>query len=131
MKVDIYKNFEMNFPLIAKDIVEYRSVSKTELIIKSIDGDIFLYDDVYRSIRKLPKNSNDMSEKECKNEFGIRLFKIMSRQGITQAELSHMTGIQQPILSGYITGKNSPSFYKVDKIAKALGCSTDDLRYFD
>jgi DNA-binding Xre family transcriptional regulator len=88
-----------------------------------------LYDDVTRSYRKLPTDSDELTEDECRREFGIRLNKILIRKNITQIELSEMTGINRSILNGYITGKHSPSFYNVDRIAKALDCSVDDFRY--
>jgi transcriptional regulator with XRE-family HTH domain len=54
----------------------------------------------------------------------------MALEGISQCELSERTGITQPSISDYMNGKKLPSFYTVDKIAKALGCSVDAFRYF-
>lgn len=126
---DIFKNLQMHFPFLYTDDAHYKFCSDMELMITLKDGRRFLYDDIDKTVRKLPKDSNDMSEDECRSEFGKRLYKIMFRKGITQSELSEKTGLSQTMLSNYITGKNSPSFYNVDKIAKALECSIDDLRY--
>lgn len=82
------------------------------------------------TIRKLPRDSNNMSEEEYRIEFSMRLKKIMYRKGWTQDDLSEATGITQAMISRYISRKATPSFYNVDKIAKALGCSTDEFRYF-
>ena len=78
----------------------------------------------------MPKDISNMSEDECKTEFSWRLRSRMQRKRVTQQDLSDMTGISQSCISGYLNGTNMPSFYKADKIAKALGCSVDDFRYY-
>ena len=70
-----------------------------------------------------------MTEDMCRKEFGRRLEKLMHRKGFTQETLAEQIGINRVILSGYITGKHTPSFYTVCKIAKALECSTEEFKY--
>lgn len=122
-------NFKLNFPYLYKEAVSYEDLNGYDIIITLKNGASIVYDDVDKSFRNLPKDSNSMTEDECRREFGIRLEKIMNRKRITQEELSYKTGISQGMISNYITGRNSPSFYNVDKIAKALGCSVDEFRY--
>lgn len=129
MSNTIFENLVLYFPNIADQMVKSRGDGNGGLIVNLRNGDTIFYDDINKSIRNLPRNSNSMTEEECRKEFGIRLRKLMFRKGVTQAELSDMTGIQQSALSNYITGKTSPSFYNVDKIAKALECSVDIFRY--
>ena len=62
-------------------------------------------------------------------EFRQRLRRLMTRQGVSQLELSELTGIPQSTISNYLTGKFLPGFYNMDKIAKALKCSIDEFRY--
>lgn len=127
----MFDNVKLYFPFIANDVVSYYEKGKHELILKLKDGTSVSYDDYDRTIRNLPSDSYNMSEKEFKIEFGIRLSRLMHMKGITQMDISNKTGIPQPMISSYITGRNLPSFYKVDKLAKALGCSMEDLRYTD
>lgn len=129
MKDIILNNLQMRFPFIMKEAVECRELDRDEVLVTLNDGNRFLYDDMGGTIRKLPADSGEMSEDECRTEFGLRLYKLMYCKGLTQEDLSELTGIQRTQLSNYITGKTTPSFYIVDKIAKALECSTDDLRY--
>lgn len=131
MSFSMFDNFQMYFPSLASVAVDHYSVDDFELVVKLNDGSSILYDDIDKSIRNLPRDSRAMSERECKCEFGSRLRKIMAHRGITQAELSEMTGIQQASISRYCSGVKSPSFYNADKIAKALGCSIDEFRYLD
>lgn len=125
----VLENFKRHFPLIAADVVDVINRTDTFVEVELGGGDRIVYDDIDNTIRRLPIDRDAMSEDECRREFGIRLRRLMYVKGVTEAELSERTGITQPRLSGYIRGKNSPSFYKVDKIAKALGCSVDEFRY--
>jgi DNA-binding Xre family transcriptional regulator len=100
------------------------------LIVTLDDGDRIIFDSFENTIRRIPRDSGHLSEIEARKEFGVRLRKLMFQRGITQTELSNCTNISQARLSDYITGKHSPSFYIVDKIAKVLECSTDEFRCF-
>lgn len=124
-------NFKKIFPSLAKLMIGYREINNFELLVKLDDGSKIVYDDFNKSYRNLPRDSRNMTEQECRKEFGIRLRKTIERKGISQSELSAKTGISQPMISQYILGRKSPTFYRVDKIAKALGCSMDEFRYLD
>lgn len=129
MEDTLFKNFELNFPRIAEEAEDWYKESGFELVVKLSDGKVIMYDDLNGCIRNLPCDDMNMSEEECKREFGIRLRRLMYIKGVTQEDISRETGIAQTTLSRYITGENVPSFYKVDKIAKALKCSVDEFRY--
>lgn len=129
MRDEMFNSLKMYFPHIARRAVEWKEDGFGDLFIRIDDGSCWLYNDFENTLGKLPSDSNRLTEQECRKEFGRRLRRLMWRNGISQAELSDKTGISVPVLSNYITGKNTPSFYKVDKIAKAIGCSVDELRY--
>lgn len=125
----MFGEFKLYFPITADKVVEYRETSRYELTIKLNNGDMVLYDDLDKSIRNLPRNTNSLTEAECRLEFGRRLRKIMYMQGVSQKELADSTNISPTMLSKYMNGSASPSFYVVDRIAKALDCSADTFRY--
>lgn len=127
----IVEQLERLFPFIVKEAVTYKKYNDFEWLIILKDGSTVLYDEFSKTIRRLPNNSNELTEQECRKEFGARLRMRMDRAGVSQLELSNRTGIAQPQLSRYVTGKATPSFYIIDKIAKALRCSTDEFRYVD
>lgn len=52
---------------------------------------------------------------------------IRKRLNMTQKQLSVRTGISQENLSRYESGKRSPKIGTAFKIAKALGCTVDEL----
>lgn len=127
MRNKIMSDIELQFPYIWNNIDDCCEIGYHEWLITLISGDRVIYDDLERTIRNIHKD--DIDEQTVRDEFGIRMRKIMLHKGITQDDLSDMTGIQRTQLSNYITGRNSPSFYKVSKLAKALNCSIDDFWY--
>lgn len=125
---ELIDSFRLYFPSISKNVSKYYPISTFELIVKLNDGTMMSYYDLDHTIRKLP-NKNNMTEDECRYEFGLRLRRLMSFKGITQVELSETTGISRTTISDYITGKVTPNFYNASKIAKALKCSLEELNY--
>lgn len=49
------------------------------------------------------------------------------RAGLTQQELADRVGSDQAQISGYETGSIMPSGPRLQDLAKALGCSADDI----
>ena len=125
----IFENMQSYYPFLSERMVSYKTVGPYELIVRTNDGETILYDDVNHSIRRLPRDSNNMTEQEASVEFRQRLRRLMTQQGVSQLELSELTGIPQSTISNYLTGKFLPGFYNMDKIAKALKCSIDEFRY--
>lgn len=125
----IFENMQSYYPFLSERMASYKKVGPYELIVKTNDGETILYDDVNHSIRRLPRDSNNMTEQEVSVEFRQRLRRLMTQQGVSQLELSELTGIPQSTISNYLTGKFLPGFYNMDKIAKALKCSIDEFRY--
>lgn len=127
---DNYESAGLYFPETMKKVIDGKNVSHYDIMFHLNDGDTVLYNSADTTIRTLPQNDRELTEEECKKEFGIRLLNIMRRNGVTQSELSERTGLSQPRLSNYITGKVAPTLYTLDKIAKALHCSVDEFRYY-
>lgn len=129
MQDRIKENAKDYFPLITEHAVEFIPDDRTSMIMKLDSGESFVYDDFDKTIRRLPKDSANMTELEFRREFCFRVRKIMMVKRVTQVELAQRTGISQPVLNNYLSCKTTPGFFAVDKIAKALKCSTDEFRY--
>ena len=125
----LLRNFKLYFPLDANHIVYWEPIGYGCLEIKLDTDEVLIYEDPFHAVRKLPADSDEMTEEQFRIEFGRRLRRIMEHKGITQVELHDITGIPQCHISGYINGRHTPSFYAIHKIANALRCSIDDLRY--
>ena len=121
-------NFGLDYPEIyysdVDDIVESDDL---ELTITTKNGKRYVYDGLTKGLRQLPSRFEDVDDHIFKREFGIRLRRKMMLKGITQQMLSKMIGVGQPTISNYLTGKNSPTLYMTEKLARALECSIQDL----
>ena len=120
----LYENFKLYFPLIEKGCISWKQTDLFELEIHNKDGSIDIYDDMNHSLGPKIDTSTDAG---WKKEFARRLRKKIAMRGITQTNISELTGISQPLLSLYVQGKSLPSAQKVSSLAKALNCSVNDL----
>ena len=120
----LYENFKLYFPSFAKGCVSWKQTDLFELEIHNKDGSIDIYNDMIHSLGPKIDTSTDAG---WRKEFARRLRKKIAMKGITQDNLSKLTGIGQPLLSLYTQGKSLPSAQKVSAIAKAIGCSVNDL----
>lgn len=129
IREDGLRNFSFYYHNMVDNVVDYRHIYGGYQLILMEDGEVYLYDDEFQTIRKLPIDPNDMTERECRNEFGKAMQRIMHVQRVSQLVLSERTGISQASLSCYMRGTVTPSFYAADRIAKALGRPLDDFTY--
>lgn len=124
-----YRKLAYRFPYLVERAIEVSEYNVWETKIVLENGDIYLFDEGRETVRLLPDDPGSLDEKEFMCEFGIRLRNIMRWNGITQSQLSEKSGISQPRISQYATGQATPSIYTVNRLAKALGCSVDELVY--
>lgn len=59
--------------------------------------------------------------------FGDRLRKIREDKGLSQSELAHKTGFQPSAISHFESGRRSPSFENLKRLADALSVTIDFL----
>lgn len=123
------ETFKSYYPKLASKIKKHREVLGHEVEIWLDDGRAFIFDKYESTLRSIPSYSKYITEEECRIEFSYRLRKILKMKGISQRELSDLTGISYTVISYYMTGKHTPSLYVIDRIAKALNISADELRY--
>lgn len=62
-----------------------------------------------------------------KQEFGRRLYALMTRKGWKQADLARHAGIPRDAVSKYINGKIFPTRVSLEAVAKALGMTAEEL----
>ena len=120
----LYENFKLYFPSIEKGCISWIQIYLFELEIHTKDGSLDISNDMNHSLGPKIDTSTDAG---WRKEFARRLRKKIAMKGITQDNLSKLTGIGQPLLSLYTQGKSLPSAQKVSAIAKAIGCSVNDL----
>lgn len=125
----LVERFHQNFSAFSDEIVEYQKLNAFDLLVTLEDGRQILYDDFENTVRIL-RTDEDLTESRCRRIFGEKLRKLLFRKGLSQNELAEIIGVSQPQLSNYISGKTTPGFYIVLKIAKALNCSVEEFTYY-
>lgn len=61
------------------------------------------------------------------HEFGLRLRNLISRRGLTQADVARRTGSTQASISRYCRGERLPSVRTARRLKRVLKCSWEDL----
>ena len=56
-----------------------------------------------------------------------RIRKIRLQRNITQIKLAETLGVTQGVISSWETGRNKPALGTARKLAKALGCTIEEL----
>lgn len=69
----------------------------------------------------------ELDQAESGLSFSIRLKRIRTRKGISQALLSGLSGIPVSTISHYESARRLPSMKNTARLAEALGVSTDAL----
>lgn len=126
---ELIRNFTRNHPGFQGEVAGYYQDGPMGLVVKLKSGKAIWYDDINKSLRRLPDNPHEMTSDQFRYEFKKRIEKILIFRSMTQNDLAEKIGVDPSQLNRYLNGKNIPSFFIVDKIAKALDCSVDDLRY--
>lgn len=94
-------------------------------------GNKYLYNDAEDRLRKLPNNSECLTNEFLSRDFAERFKMYMHYRGYNLTRLSQATGIAQPNLSNYVNGNVMPSVLTLKKFAVILKCRVDDLIYTD
>lgn len=68
-----------------------------------------------------------MTREELRKDFGYNLKRKMKEYGISQTELSQVTGVCPSTLSRYIYGEMIPTLPNLINLSLALDCDITDL----
>lgn len=117
------------FPDLLGKVMHAREYVQLMLLLETNSKYDYFYDLSNNVLIPIPKSDQDLDKESFRRIFGVLLRRALERSGLTQEELSEKTGIPQPNVSDYLYGKHFPSFYQIDKMAKAMNCSVEDLRY--
>lgn len=128
----VFNEFIDMYPELAEDIIDWYPSAQLEITVKLRDGRKFAYDWMAKaawSIHDPEDDLEELSEMDWRTIFSKNLLRKMRNIGMSQDDLSCITGISQVAISKYIHCKSTPSTYNVGKIAKALKCSIGELTY--
>lgn len=117
------------FPDLLGEVVHAREYVQFMLLLETNTKYDYFYNITNNVLIPIPKDDKNLDKESFRRIFGVLLRRALECSGLTQEELSEKTGIPQPNISDYLYGKHFPSFYQIDKMAKAMNCSVEDLRY--
>ena len=124
----LLRNFSEYNPYLYGNMAAYIVYSNYELIVKTMDGYIYSYDDYDKNCRNI-LNLELEDEIDQAFEFGYRLNKLIKRCGYTQKEFAKKTGLTEYQVSNYTSSETVPSLKNILKITNVLGCRIDELVY--
>lgn len=127
---NIYESFETYFPSIAEKVVDWYPIGKYEIRIELLGVDDIIYNPSLRSYRKY-RPIAITNEVLWTKEFSLRFKSRFEESGLTRKELSNKSGLSQNIIRNYLNGSSQPTLHNVIRLADALGCSLNELSYFD
>lgn len=117
------------FPDLLGKVIHAREYVQFMLLLETNTKYDYFYNITNNVLIQIPKDDKNLDKDSFRRIFGVLLRRALECSGLTQEELSEKTGIPQPNISDYLYGKHFPSFYQIDKMAKAMNCSVEDLRY--
>ena len=71
-----------------------------------------------------------MDMADIKRKFGVRLFQLRTKEGMTQAELAEKANLSTDSISRMERGERAPSLESIERIAGALGIEPIQLLNF-
>ena len=71
-----------------------------------------------------------MDEESWRKEFGRQLRRAISDKGITQEQLSDISGVSKQRLTRYVRGQSTPSGYVLSRLSEILDCDSRELTRF-
>lgn len=121
------KQFELYHPSLYNRTVDWWASGRMAITVKLNDGSMFEFDPLDNSIRKVVISWTEVDEDVTRKEFGNNLLKMIPFSGMNSKELAAEVGISTVMLSKYIHGKSTPNVLVARKLARALGCTVDEL----
>jgi len=130
MRTRLFRHVCYNNPSIYINDIDYAvDLNEYDLLVVYKNGQHSIYDTFDNSFRIIPYANRRLTDNEQLIEFSIRVQQRMRRMYIDQEELAKRVGVTRSMINRYINRKSIPNFLTLCRIAEALDCSIDDLRY--
>lgn len=132
---ELFDDFEARCPWAAKMVRKCWLSDYMELTAELTDGSAIKYDGVLQAFRwaasldELTAIINPQSEAAWRQQFGLRLWRMLLIKGMSQLDLSIDTDISTGSIAQYTNGNVTPNTYNVIKIAKTLGCTPEEFAH--
>ena len=103
------------------------------VIVKTYDGDIYLYDDLNNKLIPITlfDDSRKLTELEWRGSFAYFLNRKITSSCMNKYDIANEVGISNVQLSRYLNLKATPSGYIIQKLANVLECDINDIMPHD
>lgn len=125
----ILEQFEQYYPSLYEQTVDWWASGRIFITVRLSDGDMFEYNPMDNSIRRIHATNYEGDEESRRKEFGSNLEKMLSLSGMSKGEIAEKLGITNAMLSRYLRGTSMPSADKACQIANIVGCRVEE--FFD
>lgn len=130
------KNYELWHPAFFERSVDYVMTGPHSILVDLEDNSKIEYNDYDNTIRDVShiygRDFNSaLEETTWRKEFGHQLRRAIIDRGITQEDLSDLSGVSRQMLSRYIHGLSTPSGYVLSRLSEILECDVRKLTTFE
>lgn len=124
-----FKNYLLYYPFQREHVVDWWPSGNYEINMRLDNGKVIFYNYLtgYSGPVERFDDISDIRLDEWKIRFAKRFKRALDEYNLTQKMLSERTGITEANLSLYSNGRAIPSAMTLSKLAKAIGCSADEL----
>lgn len=122
-------NFKRYYPHLADQVLRYATKGYSELIVRLTNDRVIVYFEYDNTIKTICKDCTNLTEDDYRQNFALCLKRMLYLTNHTQGYLSEKVGITEAMISRYLHCKATPSWYTLNRIARALDCSVYDLNY--
>lgn len=137
MKIDTkyYENkfdeLKLYHPYLIDHISNVRPRGDKGIRVTLDDGTQYDFGSMGSGIRRVISHEidkvEDISEERFREVFVYNLTELMEARGFNQQTLAEYSGLSKGAINNYLNKKATPSFTAVQRIARALNCSINEL----
>lgn len=123
----LFRDFGMQHPQFYEQVIDWCPSGQMSIFVKLKNGKCYDYDRMDGSLRRVRSKNDVFDDDILIKELSANLQKNIPLAGKTQMELCEELGITRTMMSRYLHGKATPSATKLYRIAKAIGCTMEEL----
>lgn len=112
------------------EVERYEQTGILELTIELKDGRIVRYDASTDSTRTVNPHYDDLiveDEEYFRLSFSRNLRRLMRDKDLSREKLAEQSNVSYHSICNYINASSTPSFFVVNKLARALDCDPSEL----
>lgn len=129
---DALYNFKLYYPNKNVEVIDQIYVGDGETVFTLSDGNKVLFDELTCGFMRIrPNETGELLDEDWRKEFKRRLRKKILFSRKSQKDIAEAIGISTNTMSNYVNGRRIPDARIIDRLARVLNCTANDLTNFD